>query len=130
MMLLFGLVGVLDMPPYIPTVLKPLLFEFETLCAKPKKAESLPLQGIQHQIDLVPGAPLPNLPHYRMALAEYVKLHMQITDLLFKGFVCGSNSPCTVLLFLRIRRMALGVCMLTDVPSTRSLLSIDFQSPY
>ncbi|XP_016191799.1 uncharacterized protein LOC107632644 [Arachis ipaensis] len=55
-----------------------------------------PLRGIEHQIDFVPGSSIPNRPAYRTNPEETKELQRQVEDLLAKGFVRESMSPCAV----------------------------------
>ncbi|RDX76686.1 hypothetical protein CR513_43298, partial [Mucuna pruriens] len=48
-----------------------------------------PLRGIEHQIELIPGCPIPNRPTYRTNLEETKEIQKQ-------GFVRESLSPCFV----------------------------------
>eukprot|EP00257_Ricinus_communis_P024408 XP_015584605.1 uncharacterized protein LOC107262699 [Ricinus communis] len=59
-----------------------------------------PLHGIKHQIDLIPGASLLNRAAYRASPEETKKLQHQVTELLEKGYIRESLSPCGVLVIL------------------------------
>src|SRR6185295_4978421 len=55
-----------------------------------------PLRGIVHQIDFIPGASLPNHAAYRTSPEETKELQKQVQELLDKGYVRESLSPCAV----------------------------------
>jgi len=55
-----------------------------------------PLRGIEHQIDFIPGSVIPNKPAYRSNPLETKEIQKQAEELLDKGLVRESLSPCAV----------------------------------
>ncbi|PKI54084.1 hypothetical protein CRG98_025527 [Punica granatum] len=80
---------------------------FHTRCyIKDKKYEDVfpektphglpPIRGIEHQIYFAPGASIANRPAYRSNPDETKELQWQVSELLEKGYVRESMSPCAV----------------------------------
>ena len=78
-----------------PKVLQ-VLEEFEDVFPQELPEGLPPLRGIEHQIDLVPGAQIPNRPAYRRNPQEALKVQRQVDELLAKRYVRESVSPCAV----------------------------------
>jgi hypothetical protein len=55
-----------------------------------------PIRSINHHIDLIPGASLPNKAAYRLTPQENEEVKNQVQDLLDKVLVRESLNPCTV----------------------------------
>jgi len=80
----------------LPSVVGDLLQDFEYVFPQETLAELPPIRGIERQIDLIPGAALPNHPPYRTNPEETKEIQRQVQEPLDKGFVRESLSPCAV----------------------------------
>ncbi|KAL9336701.1 hypothetical protein Peur_071189 [Populus x canadensis] len=84
----------------LPTQIKELLEEFKDVFPDELPKGLPPIRGIEHQIDLVPGASLPNRPAYRCNPEEAKELQRQVDELMMKGYIRGSMSSCVVSVLL------------------------------
>ena len=77
----------------LPSSIVSLLQEFEDVFPE-EIMKGLPhIRGIEHQIDFVPGATIPNRPSYRSNPEETKELQKQVGELMEKGYVRESLSP-------------------------------------
>ena len=81
---------------HLPLVLSKLLQEFQDVFPDELPPGLPPKRGIEHRIDLIPGAPLPNKAPYRVNPEETKEIQRQVQKLLDKGHVRESLSPCAV----------------------------------
>src|SRR6185295_5255411 len=80
----------------LPKPIIALLQEFKDLFQEEVPSGLPPLRGIEHQIDFIPGSTLPNRAAYRTNPEETKELQRQVEELLQKGYVRESLSPCVV----------------------------------
>ena len=69
-----------------------LLKEFDDVIPEDLPIELPPMRNIQHQINMIPSAYLPKVPHYRMSSKENKILRENVEDLLSKGHIQASIS--------------------------------------
>ncbi|KAL4291907.1 hypothetical protein GQ457_14G013620 [Hibiscus cannabinus] len=85
-----------DLNQDLPCFIVSLLQEFEDLFPKKIPSGLPPIRGIEHQIDFEPGAVIPNRPAYRSNPEETKELQRQVSELMEKGYVRESLSPCAM----------------------------------
>ena len=89
-----------DVPSSLPPAVTHILQEFADVFPQDVPPGLPPIQGIEHQIDLIPGASLPNRAPYRTNPEETKEIMRQVQELLDKGYIRESLSPCIVPIIL------------------------------
>jgi hypothetical protein len=85
-----------DLVGALPSDIVSLLQKFEYVFPEEVPYSLPPIRGIEHQIDFIPGASIPNRPAYRSNPEENKELQRQVGELLEKRYVRESMSPCVV----------------------------------
>jgi hypothetical protein len=83
---------------------KVLLQEFKDVFPEEIPSGLPPIKGIEHQIDLVLGASIPNKPAYKSNPEESKELQRQVEELMSKGYISESMSPCAVPILLVLKK--------------------------
>jgi hypothetical protein len=80
----------------LPKEIQKLLEEFVDIVVDEVPRSLPPIRSISHHIDLIPGASLPNKVAYRLTPRENEEVKRQVQDLMDKGLIRESLSPCIV----------------------------------
>eukprot|EP00253_Pinus_taeda_P003807 PITA_03807 len=80
----------------LPIEIQEMLEKYYDIIVDDFPNELPPIRRISHHIDLIPGASLPNKETYRMTPAENEEVKKQVQELLDKGLIKESLSPCAV----------------------------------
>lgn len=75
-----------DLNSALPSSIVSLLHEYKDVFSEETPHGLSPIQGIEHQIDFVLGASIPNRPAYRSNPEETKELQRQVTELMEKGY--------------------------------------------
>ncbi|XP_048596390.1 uncharacterized protein LOC125578135 [Brassica napus] len=94
------LLNLTDCTPVYPSEMATLLQEYKDVFPEDNPIGLPPTRGIKHQTDFVPGSALPNRPAYRTNPVETKELQRQVEELMEKGHIRESMSPCAVLVLL------------------------------
>ncbi|WVZ63383.1 hypothetical protein U9M48_013020 [Paspalum notatum var. saurae] len=85
-----------DMHHTLPPAVTNLLQEYADVFPTEIPPGLPPIQGIEHQIYLIPRSSLPNRAVYRNNPKETKEIQRQVQDLLDRGYVRESLSPCAI----------------------------------
>jgi hypothetical protein len=95
-----ALFSLVDASVVLPHAIANLLQEYMDVFPSKLPSSIPPLRGIEHKIDLVLGASLLNRATYRANLEETKEIHQQVQDLLDRGYIHESLSPCSIPILL------------------------------
>ena len=76
-----------ELDPILPSSVVTLLQEFEDVFPDEMPHGLPPIRGIEHQIDFVPGASIPNRPAYRSNHEETKELQRHVYMLIWRRYV-------------------------------------------
>nr|GFC67083.1 uncharacterized protein [Tanacetum cinerariifolium] len=81
---------------HVPSQVISVLEEFADVVPQELPSDLPPMRDIQHCIDFVSGSAIPHKAAYRMSPQEHEELKRQVQELLEKGAIRESMSPCAL----------------------------------
>ncbi|KAG7529394.1 Zinc finger CCHC-type [Arabidopsis suecica] len=91
-----ALTSLTNLAPVLPSEMTSLLQDYKDVFPEDNPKGLPPIRGIEHQIDFVPGASLPNRPAYSTNPVETKEMQRQVDELMEKGHIRESMIPCAV----------------------------------
>jgi len=110
----------------LPTEIQELLGEFKDIVVDDLPDKLRPKRSISHHINFIPGASLLNKAAYRMSPKDNEEIGKQVQELLDKGLIRESLSPCAI---PTVRSVENGECVQIREILIKSLFGIDFPYP-
>jgi hypothetical protein len=92
----YALISLHDLQQSLPPIVADILQEYVDVFPSEVPVGLPSLRGIEHQIDLIPCASLLNRAPNRTNSEETKEIQRQVQDLVDKGYVSESLSPCAV----------------------------------
>jgi hypothetical protein len=109
-----------DITTPLPRAITNLLQDFKDVFPTEIPPGPPPLRGIEHQIDLIPRASLPNQAAYRTNPEETKEIQRQVQELLDNGYVRESLSPYAVPVILVPKKNGTW-CMCVDCQAINNI---------
>jgi len=88
----------------VPSVVVSLLQEFEDVFSRDVPSILPLLKGIEHRIDLIPGAANSNRPAYKSNLDKMKELQRQVDELMEKEYIHECMNLCVMLVLLMLKK--------------------------
>ena len=96
----------------VPVEIQRVLEEYREVILESLPKTLPPCQGIDHEIELIPGSKPPAKNAYRMTSPELAELRKQLDELLTAGFIRPTKAPCRApLLFQKKKDWSLRLCI-------------------
>jgi hypothetical protein len=92
----YNLLSTNNLPSTLPSIVFDALQEYEDVFPDEVPPGLPSKRGIEHQIDLVSSASLPNRAAYHTNPEETKEIQQQVEELIKKGYIQESLSPCVV----------------------------------